>query len=151
MIPQPTKRVTRRVGGLSSLNLTFRMFGGDLIKLIKLKKIAQSLIITGIVCLNASLACGEQSILAYGMSYSDFVSYTRSHDYGEPIAITSKNRMMYYTLPYQPEIYFQFAAGRLERVTHRTETQGFMYDAEIPLSEAFNCRWRYAFCLGGLI
>jgi hypothetical protein len=52
-----------------------------------------------------------------GMSYSEFSAFTRRSGYGDPIRVTTKNNLMIYSLPYQPDIYFWFEHNRLSRVT----------------------------------
>lgn len=96
-------------------------------------------------------AQAQNLILAYGMSYSSFATYTKNHGYGEPKAITSVNNKMYYTLPYQPEIQFVFNSDRLEKVTHVSDSNGSMHEEEILLSDSFNCRWRYSICFGDFL
>jgi len=52
-----------------------------------------------------------------GMSYSEFSNFTRKSGYGDPKRVTSKNNVMIYSLPFQPDIYFWFEHSRLLRVT----------------------------------
>ena len=52
-----------------------------------------------------------------GMSYSDFSTFTRRSGYGDPKRVTTKNNLMIYSLPFQPDIYFWFEHNRLSRVT----------------------------------
>lgn len=52
-----------------------------------------------------------------GMSYSEFSAFTRRSGYGDPKRVTTKNNLMIYSLPFQPDIYFWFEHSRLLRVT----------------------------------
>ena len=52
-----------------------------------------------------------------GMSYSEFSAFTRRSGYGDPKRVTTKNNLMIYSLPFQPDIYFWFEHNRLSRVT----------------------------------
>jgi hypothetical protein len=52
-----------------------------------------------------------------GMSYSEFSAFTRRSGYGDPKRVTTKNYLMIYSLPFQPDIYFWFEHSRLLRVT----------------------------------
>lgn len=52
-----------------------------------------------------------------GMSYSEFSAFTRRSGYGDPKRVTTKNNLMIYSLPFQPDIYFWFEHSRLSRVT----------------------------------
>jgi hypothetical protein len=52
-----------------------------------------------------------------GMSYSEFSAFTRRSGYGDPKRVSTKNNLMIYSLPFQPDIYFWFEHSRLLRVT----------------------------------
>jgi len=93
-------------------------------------------LILSLTFLSACNTLGVEAIRPQpGMPYAEFAKLSIQSLQGRPTAITSQNKTMIYTLPYQSEIYYWFEDGHFTKMTRRLPDLRQSWEAPVALPD----------------